>query len=119
HHDEGIINLDKLTYAGNAERLNDYANDSRYVFAHGDINDPELVQNLFGIYQPRAIINFAAESHVDRSIENPDVFITTNINGTYNLLNCTLQHWNNLETPEKNTFRFIQISTDEVYGSLP
>jgi len=111
--DETIINLDKLTYAGNLENLSSLANDRRHVFVKGDIVDQTLVTHLLQEHKPRALVHFAAESHVDRSIENPDTFITTNIMGTHNLLACSLAYANN-----DKEFRFLHVSTDEVYGSL-
>ena len=111
-----IVNLDLLTYAGNKNNLKLLNDNENHIFVQGDINDKNLVSQLLLEFQPHAIINFAAESHVDRSIQTPGVFISTNINGTYNLLECTRNYWNNLK--EKSGFRFIHISTDEVYGSL-
>ena len=113
---ETLINLDKLTYAGNKENLASIEGDARHVFVQGDIGDKELVVSLLEKYTPRAIINFAAESHVDRSISAPSDFIETNIVGTFNLLEVTRAYFNNLS--DKANFRFIHVSTDEVYGSL-
>ena len=115
---EGIINLDKLTYAGNLSTLAPLAKDPRHIFIKGDIGDSTLVANLLQQHRPRAIINFAAESHVDRSIHGPADFIQTNILGSFNLLECTRTHWNSLPTEEQQQFRFLHVSTDEVYGSL-
>jgi|UniRef100_UPI004047964A dTDP-glucose 4,6-dehydratase len=115
---EIILNLDKLTYAGNLETLDPIKNDPRHIFIQGDIGDKELVSGLLKQHQPRAIINFAAESHVDRSIHGPAEFIQTNIIGTFNLLECARDYWNNLEGGQKENFRFHHVSTDEVYGSL-
>ncbi len=115
---EGIINLDKLTYAGNLSTLDSLRGDPRHVFVQGDIGDQELVARLLREYRPRAIINFAAESHVDRSIHGPAEFITTNIVGTFNLLECAREYWNGLDESSKKGFRFHHVSTDEVYGSL-
>ena len=115
---EGIVNLDKLTYAGNLSTLAPLENNSRHVFIKGDIGDSTLVANLLQEHRPRAIINFAAESHVDRSIHGPADFIQTNILGSFNLLECTRTHWNSLPIEEQQQFRFLHISTDEVYGSL-
>jgi len=115
---EGVINLDKLTYAGNLATLEPVNNDSRHIFVHGDIGDQALVKRLLVEHKPRAIINFAAESHVDRSILGPAEFVQTNIIGTFNLLECAREYWNTLESKEKENFRFHHISTDEVYGSL-
>ncbi len=116
--DEPVLNLDKLTYAGNLQNLVSLQDDPRHVFVHGDIGDKVLVANLFAQYQPRAIINFAAESHVDRSISGPDDFIQTNIVGTFNLLEVARGWWQNLSGQQKDDFRFLHVSTDEVYGSL-
>ncbi len=115
---EGIVNLDKLTYAGNLANLDFLRDDGRHIFIHGDIGDSNLVAQLFKEYQPRAILNFAAESHVDRSIHGPAEFIQTNVVGTFNLLECAREYWGNLEGDEKAAFRFHHVSTDEVYGSL-
>jgi len=115
---EGIVNLDKLTYAGNLTTLDRLKDDPRHIFVHGDIGSKELVANLLTEYRPCAIVNFAAESHVDRSIHGPAEFITTNIVGTFNLLECARHYWNGLDKPFKKAFRFHHVSTDEVYGSL-
>ena len=115
---EGIINLDKLTYAGNLATLESLKVDPRHLFVHGDIGDQALVKALLAKHKPRAIINFAAESHVDRSIHGPAEFIQTNILGTFNLLECAREYWNGLEGAAKEQFRFHHVSTDEVYGSL-
>lgn len=116
--DYHVINLDLLTYAGNQDSLKDIKDNARYTFVHGDICDVELVKDLMAKYQPSAIIHFAAESHVDRSIDGPAVFIQTNITGTFNLLDNARQYWRDLAESERERFRFIHISTDEVYGSL-
>ena len=116
--DEPIVNLDKLTYAGNLETLNSLAGDVRHIFIEGDIADRELISNLLHQYQPRAVINFAAESHVDRSIHGPEAFIQTNVVGTFNLLDTVKQYWSDLSAGARNEFRFLHVSTDEVYGSL-
>lgn len=113
-----VVNLDKLTYAGNPHNLAKFEKDPRYIFVHGDIKDADLVANLLRTYKPRAILNFAAESHVDRSILGPQEFIETNINGTFNLLQKSLGYWRDLNEIEKKQFRFLHVSTDEVYGSL-
>ena len=118
HHDEPIINLDKLTYAGNLENLASVQGDARHVFVRGDIGETALVDRLLAEHRPRAIINFAAESHVDRSIHGPGEFIQTNIVGTFHLLESVRAYWNALEGEAKEHFRFLHISTDEVYGSL-
>lgn len=115
---EGIVNLDKLTYAGNLATLDSLKDDQRHVFVHGDIGDQDLVAALLKKYRPRAIINFAAESHVDRSIHGPAEFVQTNILGTFNLLECAREYWSGLEAAEKERFRFHHVSTDEVYGTL-
>ena len=115
---ESVINLDKLTYAGNLTNLHGLKNDPRHIFVHGDIGDKELVNKLLAEHRPRAIINFAAESHVDRSIHGPAEFIQTNIIGTFNLLECARKYWGALQGAEKEKFRFHHVSTDEVYGSL-
>ena len=115
---EGVVNLDKLTYAGNLATLDSLKDSPRHVFIHGDIGDKNLVAKLCKEYQPRAIINFAAESHVDRSIHGPAEFVSTNIVGTFNLLECAREYWNDLDESSKKAFRFHHISTDEVYGSL-
>ena len=115
---EGIINLDKLTYAGNLATLDSLKADPRHIFIHGDIGDKSLLAKLLDQYQPRAIVNFAAESHVDRSIHGPAEFIQTNIMGSFNLLECAREYWNKLEKQAQEQFRFHHVSTDEVYGSL-
>jgi len=117
-HDEGIVSLDKLTYAGNPENLQSLEHNKYHNFVKGDIADEILVASLLKEHQPRAIINFAAESHVDRSIHGPKDFINTNIVGTYSLLEMARNYWNNLDQQSKNNFRLLHISTDEVYGSL-
>ena len=113
-----VINLDKLTYAGNLANLADIQTNSDHIFVHGDIGDAELVAGLLQHHQPRAIVNFAAESHVDRSILGPGEFIQTNIVGTFNLLEATRAYWGGLSGEDKANFRFLHVSTDEVYGSL-
>ena len=115
---EPVINLDKLTYAGNLENLSALEGDSRHVFVKGDIGDAALVAQLLATHQPRAVINFAAESHVDRSIHGPEDFIQTNIVGTFHLLEAVRAYWNGLQGDAKSSFRFLHVSTDEVYGSL-
>ncbi len=116
--DEPIVNLDKLTYAGNLQNLAGLQDDARHVFVHGDIGDQVLVGDLLLQYRPRAIVNFAAESHVDRSISGPDAFVQTNVVGTFNLLEAARAHWQQLAEAEKAAFRFLHVSTDEVYGTL-
>ena len=113
-----LINLDALTYAGNPANLADLVGDARYVFAHGSIGDTDLVARLLAAHQIDAIVNFAAESHVDRSIDSPEPFIQTNVVGTLRLLNCARLYWAKLAEPKKAAFRFLHVSTDEVYGSL-
>ncbi|NTF63385.1 dTDP-glucose 4,6-dehydratase [Rhizobium rhizogenes] len=117
-HDETVVNLDKLTYAGNLDTLKELKSDSRHVFVRGDIGDRELVSDLLSMHKPRAVINFAAESHVDRSIHGPGDFIQTNIVGTFNLLESIRSYWDGLPEDEKQAFRFLHVSTDEVYGTL-
>jgi dTDP-glucose 4,6-dehydratase len=115
---ETVINLDKLTYAGNRHNLATIQDDPRHTLVHGDIGDQTLVPQLLATHRPRAILNFAAESHVDRSIHGPGEFIQTNIVGTFNLLESARDYWLHLEDTEKTSFRFLHVSTDEVYGSL-
>ena len=116
--DEPVINLDLLTYAGNLENLSSLSNDPRHIFVKGDIGDTKLVPELLQKYKPRAVLNFAAESHVDRSIHGPEDFIQTNVVGTFHLLESVRAYWNNLEEKAKAEFRFLHVSTDEVYGTL-
>lgn len=113
-----IINLDLLTYAGNLETLSPLEGDDRHRFIHGDIGDSSLVSEILEQHAPDAIVNFAAESHVDRSIDGPADFVQTNVVGTLNLLECARAHWQALSGDRKNDFRFLHVSTDEVYGSL-
>lgn len=113
-----VINLDKLTYAGNPLNLATVAADRRHKFLQGDICDRDLVAELLLTYRPRAIVHFAAESHVDRSIHGPDDFVRTNVNGTFSLLEESRAYWSGLESEAKAAFRFLHVSTDEVYGSL-
>ena len=115
---DSIINLDKLTYAGNLENLASLKGKPQHHFVRGDIGDAELLKSLFAEHQPRAVVNFAAESHVDRSIHGPAEFIQTNIVGTFTLLEAARAYWNGLDDQVKKTFRFLHVSTDEVYGSL-
>jgi len=117
-HDEPVLNLDALTYAGNLHSLDTLRGNPRHVFVHGDIGDRALVDRLLAEHQPRAIVNFAAESHVDRSIHGPGEFIRTNVVGTFVLLEATREYWSGLEGDAKAAFRFLHVSTDEVYGSL-
>ncbi len=114
----GLINLDRLTYAGNRQNLAAVENDPRYSFVRGDIADRELIQGLFGRHRPQAVVHFAAESHVDRSIHGPEDFIQTNVVGTFRLLEAARGYWNGLSGQERERFRFLHVSTDEVYGSL-
>ena len=113
-----LVNLDKLTYAGNLGNLSDLEAEPRHVFAQGDIGDRELVSSLLERHRPRAIVHFAAESHVDRSISGPAPFIETNVVGTFTLLETAREYWSRLASPERETFRFLHVSTDEVYGTL-
>ena len=116
--DEPILNIDVLTYAGNLENLISLQGDPRHVFVHGDIGDFDLVSDLLIRHRPRAIVNFAAESHVDRSIHGPEDFVQTNIVGTFRLLEAVRAYWGGLDAGDKAAFRFLHVSTDEVYGSL-
>ena len=113
-----VVNLDKLTYAGNLENLSEVQDNPNHVFVHADIGDNEAVRELLKAHQPRAVVNFAAESHVDRSIHAPGEFIQTNIVGTFNLLEEVRAYWGNLNEAAQANFRFLHVSTDEVYGSL-
>jgi dTDP-glucose 4,6-dehydratase len=115
---EGVVNLDKLTYAGNLATLQSLNKDSRHVFTQGDIGDYDLVLSLLKKHSIRAVVNFAAESHVDRSIHGPGDFIQTNVVGTFNLLEAVRTYWSDLSDLAKAEFRFLHVSTDEVYGSL-
>jgi dTDP-glucose 4,6-dehydratase len=115
---ESVVNLDALTYAGNLENLASLEGNSKHQFVKGDITDAELVRRLIAEHKPRAIIHFAAESHVDRSIHGPGAFVKTNVEGTFVLLEAARAYWQGLEDPEKSAFRFHHVSTDEVYGSL-
>ncbi len=116
--DEPVINLDALTYAGNRETLAPLEGDARHLFVHGDICDRALVERLFAEHKPRAVVHFAAESHVDRSIRGPGAFVRTNVDGTFTLLEAARMHWSALPAGEREAFRFLHVSTDEVYGSL-
>lgn len=116
--DEQVVNLDKLTYAGNLHNLVSLQGNADHIFVKGDISDSNLVSHLLSTHNPRAVINFAAESHVDRSIHGPEDFVQTNIVGTFRLLETVRAYWNNLGEEAKNAFRFLHVSTDEVYGSL-
>jgi dTDP-glucose 4,6-dehydratase len=116
--DSPVINLDKLTYAGNPGNLASLTRDARHIFVKGDISDRTLVAKLLLQHQPEAIVHFAAESHVDRSIHGPGEFVQTNVVGTFSLLEEVRAYWGTLKEPAKNRFRFLHVSTDEVYGSL-
>jgi dTDP-glucose 4,6-dehydratase len=116
--ESSVVNLDKLTYAGNPANLSSIASDRRYKFLQGDICDREMIAELLITHRPRAIVHFAAESHVDRSIHGPDDFIRSNVNGTFSLLEESRAYWSGLSGPGKDAFRFLHVSTDEVYGSL-
>ncbi len=118
HSDEPVVNLDALTYAGNRENLATLEGDARHVFVRGDIGDRALLDRLLAEHRPRALVHFAAESHVDRSIHGPGAFIKTNVEGTFTLLEATRAHWATLPAEQKSAFRFLHVSTDEVYGSL-
>ena len=113
-----VLNLDKLTYAGNLATLSTLQSDPEHIFVQGDIGDRPLVEELLAKYCPRAILNFAAETHVDRSIDGPDAFIQTNILGTFNLLEATRTYWQQLDVVSQERFRFLHVSTDEVFGTL-
>src|SRR4051812_16250433 len=115
---EAVVDLDKLTYAGNLRNLDALKSDARHVFAKGDIADRALVRGLFARHHPRAVVHFAAESHVDRSIAGPAPFIDTNVVGTFALLEESRAYFEGLEGAERSAFRFLHVSTDEVYGSL-
>jgi dTDP-glucose 4,6-dehydratase len=116
--EEAVVNLDKLTYAGNFETLASLKNNPKHIFVQGDIGDSALVDRLLAEYQPRAVLNFAAESHVDRSIHGPEDFVQTNVLGTFRLLESVRGYWGALPAEQKTAFRFLHVSTDEVYGSL-
>ena len=116
--DEPVLNLDKLTYAGNLRNLQSLQGDARHVFVRGDIGDSALVSALLEQHRPRAVLHFAAESHVDRSIHGAEDFVQTNVVGTFRLLEAVRAHWQALPAPERSAFRFLHVSTDEVYGSL-
>ena len=118
HPNEGVVNLDALTYAGNLENLSGLKADAGHVFVQGNITDRSLVDQLLATHRPRAIVHFAAESHVDRSIHGPDAFMKTNVEGTFTLLEAARGYWAGLNDAEKAAFRFLHVSTDEVYGSL-
>ncbi len=113
-----LVNLDKLTYAGNLDSLGPAFADSAHRFVEGDIGDAPLVARLLSENRPSGVVNFAAESHVDRSIDGPALFVQTNVQGTFTLLEAARRHWQSLAEPERSAFRFLHVSTDEVYGSL-
>jgi dTDP-glucose 4,6-dehydratase len=113
-----VVNLDALTYAGNLQNLESLRDSASHTFVRGDIGDASLIERLFRRYQPRAVVHFAAESHVDRSIHGPEDFIRTNVVGTFQLLHAAREFWQGLVAPERQRFRFLHVSTDEVYGSL-
>lgn len=113
-----VVNLDKLTYAGNLDNLTSLGHDAHHIFVHGDIGDRHLLDKLLAEHKPCAVVNFAAESHVDRSIHGPEDFIQTNVVGTFHLLEAVCGYWGGLDTEHKKNFRFLHVSTDEVYGSL-
>jgi dTDP-glucose 4,6-dehydratase len=115
---EPVVNLDKLTYAGNLENLRAVEEDASYTFVHGDICDGELVAGLLEKHRPRAVVHFAAESHVDRSIVGPEAFLRTNVDGTFTLLQAAREYYDSLRGEERERFRFVHVSTDEVYGTL-
>ena len=117
-HDEPILNYDALTYAGHLENLSKLKNDKRHIFVQGNILDKTLLEKVLSEYKPRAIVHFAAESHVDRSIEDSVSFLRTNVEGTHSLLSASLTYWCSISEVEKERFRFLHVSTDEVYGSL-
>ncbi|MCK2086750.1 dTDP-glucose 4,6-dehydratase [Thauera aromatica] len=116
--DEPVINLDALTYAGNLGNLDSLKGSGQHVFVQGDIRDAALLQRLFAEHSPRAVVHFAAESHVDRSIHGPEAFVDTNVMGTFRLLEAARTHWGALQGEAKQAFRFLHVSTDEVYGTL-
>ena len=118
HGGETVVNLDALTYAGNLHNLDSLRGDAKHVFVQGDICERALLDKLFAEHQPRAVVHFAAESHVDRSIHGPGEFIATNVQGTFTLLEAARAHWAAQPGDAKNAFRFLHVSTDEVYGSL-
>ena len=116
--DVRVVNLDLLTYAGNLATISDLMDDERHHFVEGDIGDEVLVKSLMDQYQPQAVVNFAAESHVDRSIDGPMAFIRTNVAGTANMLQCAREYWSGLVGDGQASFRFLHVSTDEVYGEI-
>ena len=118
HTGEPVVNLDLLTYAGNLQNLDSLQGNPAHIFVQGDIGDRQLLADLFKQHRPRAVLNFAAESHVDRSIRGPDAFVQTNVLGTFNLLESVREYWGQLNETERGEFRFLHVSTDEVYGSL-
>ncbi|RKP59063.1 dTDP-glucose 4,6-dehydratase [Pararobbsia silviterrae] len=117
-HDEGIVNVDKLTYAGNLATLKSLSGDPRHIFVHADIGDAPAIERVLAEHRPRAVLHFAAESHVDRSIHGPAAFVQTNVVGTFTLLEAVRGYWNTLDADARLAFRFLHVSTDEVFGSL-
>ena len=115
---EGLINLDSLSYAADLNNLESISENKEYFFIKGSIEDQNLIEKILEKYNPRAVINFAAETHVDRSIENPEIFMKTNIFGTFHLLNASLKFWKKISLDDQKKFKFLHISTDEVFGSL-
>ena len=118
HEASGVVNLDALTYAGNPQNLDAARGNPAHIFVRGDIADGSLLADLFRRYRPCAVVHFAAESHVDRSIHGPEDFIRTNLLGTFQLLHAAREYWEKLPAPENERFRFLHVSTDDVYGSL-
>lgn len=118
YNDEPVLNLDALTYAGNLANLQSLEGNERHLFVQGNICDAALLAQLFAEHRPRAVVHFAAESHVDRSITGPEAFVETNVMGTFRLLEAAREHWNGLDATQKAAFRFLHVSTDEVYGTL-
>ena len=117
-HQKSVVNVDKLTYAGHLANLEQISKNQNHHFIKGDIGDSELVTKILTQHQPSSVINFAAESHVDRSISGPEDFIQTNIVGTFRLLECVKKYWGSMDGEKQKKFRFLHVSTDEVYGSL-
>jgi len=115
---EGLINLDSLSYAADLNNLESISENKEYFFIKGSIEDQNLIEHILEKYNPRAVINFAAETHVDRSIEDPEMFMKTNILGTFHLLNASLKFWKKISSDDQKKFKFLHISTDEVFGSL-
>jgi len=118
HTDATLVVLDKLSYAGHLESLTELSGNARYRFVRGDIGDRRLIGELLETERPRAVLNLAAETHVDRSIDDPSAFIETNVVGSFGLLEAVRRHWSRLPEPERSAFRLLHVSTDEVYGSI-